>query len=193
MRVQAPPNLVDLEECRALLAAGVDDWGGVSPLTPDHVNPERPWPSVERLRGITAECGLELRARLTVHPEYVVRGEPWLDPRISAHVAALATEDGLARPGVRPTRLPWQEPDGGFANVGRTDLHAAVDTEGRTEDRRSDFSEVYGDWAELRERIVRDVSAADTPAGRTKGLALSGREALRRPNGTRATFPTSTR
>ena len=59
-RVQAPPNLVDLAECRALLDAGVDDWGGVSPLTPDHVNPERPWPSLERLRAITAECGFEL-------------------------------------------------------------------------------------------------------------------------------------
>src|SRR3954471_9939918 len=112
-RVQAPPNLVDLGECRALLGAGVDDWGGVSPLTPDHVNPERPWPSLERLEAVTAECGFELRARLTVHPEYVVRGEPWLDPRVSAHVAALATEDGLARPGVRPSGLPWQEADGG--------------------------------------------------------------------------------
>jgi FO synthase len=112
-RVQAPPNLVDhsegAQECRALLDAGVDDWGGVSPLTPDHVNPERPWPSLERLRAVTAECGFELKARLTVHPEYVVRGEPWLDPRVSAHVAALAQGDGpligLARPGVRPTGL----------------------------------------------------------------------------------------
>ena len=92
-------------ECRALLEAGVDDWGGVSPLTPDHVNPERPWPSLERLRSITAECGFELRPRLTVHPEYVTHGEPWLDPRVSGHVAALAlptTGAGLARPGVRP-------------------------------------------------------------------------------------------
>ncbi len=146
-RVQAPPNLVDppAAECRALLDAGVDDWGGVSPLTPDHVNPERPWPSLERLRSITADAGFELRARLTVHPEYVVRGEPWLDPRVSAHVAALADDDGLARPGVRPTGLPWQEPDGGFTSVGRTDLHAAVDTDGRTDDRRSDFDDVYGE------------------------------------------------
>src|SRR5918992_3201162 len=149
-RVQAPPNLVDLDECRALLAAGVDDWGGVSPLTPDHVNPERPWPSLDRLRAITDECGFELKARLTVHPEYVVAGEPWLDPRVSAHVAALATDDGLARPGVRPKGLPWQEPDGGFQSVGRTDLHAAVDTEGRTDDRRSDFAGVYGDWDSVR-------------------------------------------
>ncbi len=130
-RVQAPPNLVDLAECRALLAAGVDDWGGVSPLTPDHVNPERPWPSLERLRAMTAECGFELRARLTAHPEYVLAGEPWLDPRVSGHVAALAADDGLARAGVRPEGLPWQEPDGGFANVGRTDLHEAIDSQGR--------------------------------------------------------------
>lgn len=149
-RVQAPPNLVDLAECRALLDAGVDDWGGVSPLTPDHVNPERPWPSLERLRQVTADCGFELTPRLTVHPEYVVRGEPWLDPRVSGHVAALAREDGLARDGVRPSGLPWQEPDGGFASVGRTDLFEAVDTEGRSEDRRSDFSNVYGDWDEVR-------------------------------------------
>ncbi|MCD6638432.1 MAG: bifunctional FO biosynthesis protein CofGH [Nocardioides sp.] len=155
-RIQAPPNLVDLAECRALLEAGVDDWGGVSPLTPDHVNPERPWPSLERLRSITAECGFDLRARLTVHPEYVRQGEPWLDPRVSTHVAALATEDGLARPGVRPEGLPWQEPDGAEnvlygASVGRTDLFEAVDTEGRTDDRRSDFADVYGDWDQVRE------------------------------------------
>ena len=154
-RVQAPPNLVDLAECRALLDAGVDDWGGVSPLTPDHVNPERPWPSLERLRTITAECGFDLQARLTVHPDYVRAGEPWLDPRVSGHVAALAQHDGpgagLARPGVRPVGLPWQEPDGGFASVGRTDLHAAVDSEGRTDDRRSDFADVYGDWGEVKE------------------------------------------
>ncbi len=164
VRLQAPPNLVDLDECRALLAAGVDDWGGVSPLTPDHVNPERPWPSLDRLREVTAEAGLSLRARLTVHPEYVVAGEPWIDPRVSAHVAALADDDGLLRVGVRPIGLPWQEPDGGFASVGRTDLHASVDTEGRTDDRRSDFDEVYGDWDELRARVVPDVPAPG-PAG----------------------------
>src|SRR5688500_16436622 len=98
MRIQAPPNLVDTApdygECRALLAAGIDDWCGVSPLTPDHVNPERPWPTLDRLRAITAECGFELKPRLTVHPEYVVAGEPWLDPRVSAHVAALASTEG---------------------------------------------------------------------------------------------------
>ena len=173
-RVQAPPNLVDLAECRALLEAGVDDWGGVSPLTPDHVNPERPWPSLDRLREVTGECGFELRPRLTVHPEYVRAGEPWLDPRVSAHVAALATDEGLAKPGVRPTGLPWQEPDGGFASVGRTDLFAAIDADGpgggRSEDRRSDFANVYGDWD-----AVKD--AAST-TGAPVVLHAEGREAM---------------
>ncbi|GAB2886283.1 bifunctional FO biosynthesis protein CofGH [Nocardioides pacificus] len=172
MRVQAPPNLVDLAECRALLEAGVDDWGGVSPLTPDHVNPERPWPSLERLRDLTAACGLELRARLTVHPEYVVQGEPWIDPRVSGHVAALAGDDGLARPGVRPAGLAWQEPDGGFATVGegrgRTDLHESIDSVGRTADRRADFDSVYGDWDEVRDAVG---PASSGPASDSAGRA----------------------
>jgi FO synthase len=187
VRLQAPPNLVDLAECRALLGAGIDDWGGVSPLTPDHVNPERPWPSLERLRSITAEAGFSLRARLTAHPEYVLAGEPWIDPRVSGHVAALAGEDGLVSEqitegGVRPQGLAWQEPDGGFAHVGtgRTDLHAAVDTEGRSADRRSDFAEVYGDWDELKDGIVRHVSQQRTdisPADRDGLSALRAAEA----------------
>ena len=115
------------------------------------MNPERPWPSLDRLREITADSGFDLRARLTAHPSYVLAGEPWIDPRVSAHVAALADDDGFVRDGVRPTGLPWQEPDGGFAQAGsgRVDLHTEVDTEGRTDDRRSDFDEVYGDWDEV--------------------------------------------
>jgi FO synthase len=179
-RIQAPPNLVDLSECTALLGAGVDDWGGVSPLTPDHVNPERPWPALERLRDITAQAGFSLQARLTVHPEYVRTGEPWIDPRVSAHVAALATDDGLARPGVRPEGRRWQEPDGGFATVGdgagRTDLHASIDTEGRTTDRRADFDSVYGDWSELKAGIVPSVPQVSTHANH---VGRSGLSALR--------------
>ncbi|MEO6083024.1 MAG: 7,8-didemethyl-8-hydroxy-5-deazariboflavin synthase CofG, partial [Umezawaea sp.] len=62
--LQAPPNLVDAEYAR-LIGAGIDDWGGVSPLTPDHVNPERPWPSLDLLRDITTNAGFTLKARLT--------------------------------------------------------------------------------------------------------------------------------
>ncbi|MCW2857921.1 MAG: mqnE [Marmoricola sp.] len=176
VRLQAPPNLVDLAECTALLDAGVDDWGGVSPLTPDHVNPERPWPSLDRLRDLTASAGFTLKARLTAHPEYVRAGEPWIDPRISGHVAALADDDGLVREGVRPVGMPWQEPDGGFASVGRTDLHSAVDTEGRSADRRSDFENVYGDWDELKDSILRHDSA---PVPGVSGPKRAGLSALR--------------
>jgi FO synthase len=180
MRVQAPPNLVDLAETGLLLRAGVDDWGGVSPLTPDHVNPERPWPQVEALARMTAAAGFVLRERLTAHPPYL--SEPWLDPRLEAHVAALAGADGLADD-VLPKGLPWQEPDGGLTSAGRTDLHATVDTTGRAADRRSDFDDVYGDWSALQvpaqvRRLDHDVAAAlrvarDQPAALTTAQALA--------------------
>ena len=60
MRIQAPPNLVDLSECTRLLGAGIDDWGGVSPLTPDHVNPERPWPHLDQLEKVSSDAGFVL-------------------------------------------------------------------------------------------------------------------------------------
>jgi len=182
-RIQAPPNLVDhsagAQECRALLDAGVDDWGGVSPLTPDHVNPERPWPSLDRLRSITEACGFDLRARLTVHPEYVVGslrdGQAWIDPRLHAHVAALAGPDGLAVPGVRPTGLPWQEPDPALESAGRTDLFEAIDAEGRSSDRRGDFASVYGDWESVGEAAARTGLIDGAPAV----LHAEGGDALR--------------
>ncbi len=121
-RIQAPPNLVDTAECHLLVEAGIDDWGGVSPVTRDHVNPERPWPSLEVLGSVTEDAGFSLRPRLTIYPEFVraalAGGSPWLDPRLTEHVTALAGPDGLARAGVLPQGLPWQEPDGGFAQSG---------------------------------------------------------------------------
>jgi FO synthase len=167
MRLQAPPNLVDLHETRALLAAGIDDWGGVSPLTPDHVNPERPWPEVEALARATADAGFRLRERLTAHPPYVLGGEAWIDPRLQPHVSALAGEDGLAVEGRCPSGLPWQEPDGGLElSRGRSDLHLAVDTVGRSADGRSDARQAYGDLSALahlvpdRARVPRRRSVA---------------------------------
>ncbi|MFD1368729.1 bifunctional FO biosynthesis protein CofGH [Actinoplanes sichuanensis] len=147
-RIQAPPNLID-DEFALLLRAGIDDWGGVSPVTPDHVNPERPWPQIDLLAEKSEKSGFILKERLTIYPEYVRRGdEGWLDPRIKNHVAALATDDGLAQIGTNPAGLPWQEPDESFGG-GRIDLFKSIDEEGRTEDRRSDFDHVYGDWDEV--------------------------------------------
>jgi FO synthase len=157
-RIQAPPNLIG-DEYQLILDAGIDDWGGVSPLTPDHVNPERPWPQIDELAAVTAAAGFALRERLTVYPPYI--REPWLDPRVAAHVAALADPDtGLADESAAPQGRPWQEPDGGWGeSSGRTDLFVSIDTIGRTHDRRDDFAEVYGDWDEVSER------AGLTPAG----------------------------
>ncbi|KPI03952.1 FO synthase subunit 2 [Actinobacteria bacterium OV450] len=185
--LQAPPNLVDGEYAR-LIRAGIDDWGGVSPLTPDHVNPERPWPQIDVLAEQSAAAGFELRERLCVYPEFVQRGEPWLDPRLLPHVRALADpQTGLANPDAVVTGHPWQEPEEAFTSVGRTDLHTAIDSEGRTGDRRTDFDEVYGDWEALREaaapgmvpeRIDTDVraalaQAADDPVKLTDDQALA--------------------
>lgn len=151
VRIQAPPNLVNLAECRMLLDAGIDDFGGISPLTSDHVNPERPWPQIEALENLCAKTGFELKERLTAHPEYL--SQPWLDPRLIAHVRALAGPDGLADAEARAVGRPWQEPDGGWEDAGRVDLHVEVDTCGRSTDRRGDFDEVYGDWESLREQV----------------------------------------
>ncbi|HWH28631.1 MAG TPA: bifunctional FO biosynthesis protein CofGH, partial [Mycobacteriales bacterium] len=148
-RVQAPPNLA---EVRDLLAAGVDDLGGVSPLTPDHVNPEKPWPHLDAIAHAVAAQGFTLTERLTAHPEFLA--EPWLDPRLRPHVDALRDERGLAAD-VVPTGRPWQEPDAALATTGRADLHASIDGEGRRTAARSDVDEVYGDWAEVGAHAAR--------------------------------------
>ena len=163
MRIQAPPNLSELQELPRLLAAGVDDWGGVSPVTADHVNPERPWPHLDDLEKATAAMGFQLSPRLTVHPEYINTGE-WVDPRVQPFVTALADpQTRLLRAGASAVGQAWQEPDddGGsyqaFADRhsgGRTQLHREVDTVGRSNDRRSDFDEVYGDWQAVREHAA---------------------------------------
>ncbi|MFE9653008.1 bifunctional FO biosynthesis protein CofGH [Micromonospora sp. NPDC006431] len=150
-RIQAPPNLIE-GEYALLLRAGIDDWGGVSPVTPDHVNPERPWPHLDELARQTAQAGFTLRERLTIYPEYVRAGDPWLDPRLLPHVTALADPaTGLAVEAARLVGRPWQEPEEVFG--GRTDLHATIDTTGRTGDRRGDFDSVYGDWSAVAGRV----------------------------------------
>jgi FO synthase len=168
VRLQAPPNLTDADELALLIGAGIDDWGGVSPLTPDHVNPERPWPQLDDLARLTAANGFTLRERLTAHPRYVMEEDPWLDPRILPHVRALAGPDGLAVEGRRPTGLPWQDPDVEWTTTGqgRVNLHTEIDTIGRTGDRRSDFDGVYGDWSALREDATRSNRPSHSPDSR---------------------------
>jgi FO synthase len=92
--LQAPPNL-SYDEFPRLLDAGIDDWGGVSPVTIDHVNPEAPWPELDRLRRATESRGLELVPRLPVYPEWI-SGE-WIDPRVMPAVLRASDSLGLAR------------------------------------------------------------------------------------------------
>jgi FO synthase len=107
--IQAPPNLSYADFPR-LLDAGINDWGGISPVTVDHVNPEAPWPEVELLRRATEDRGLRLAARLAVYPEYL--DEPgWLDPGVLPFALRRANAEGLAREdtwaaGAASERLP---------------------------------------------------------------------------------------
>jgi FO synthase len=110
MNVQAPPNLSDPHYPK-LLDAGINDWGGVSPLTPDHVNPEAPWPKLEALRARTEEKGFTLRERLCIYPEYAVRSDPWIAGKMQGPVASLAGTAGLPVEGDSPEPTPWQDPD----------------------------------------------------------------------------------
>ena len=97
IHLQAPPNLSD--DLAPLLAAGIDDWGGVSPVTTDHVNPERAWPALDVLRRATEAAGHTLAPRLTVYPEYVLDPERWLDPALRFPVLDSSDAEGLARDG----------------------------------------------------------------------------------------------
>jgi 7,8-didemethyl-8-hydroxy-5-deazariboflavin synthase CofG subunit len=96
MNIQAPPNL-SAEGYERLPAAGLNDWGGISPLTPDHINPERPWPGLAELRRRTEAAGHELRERLAVYPEYTTR-EAFMDERLRPRVARLVDREGFVRP-----------------------------------------------------------------------------------------------
>ncbi len=115
VHVQAPPNLSEPDQLGDLLAAGIDDWGGVSPVTADHVNPERPWPSLEALRTATEAAGHQLAPRLTVYPEYAGVPDRWLDEALRFPVLDRADADLLGRDD--PGAL-WPERHQDAANVG---------------------------------------------------------------------------
>jgi FO synthase len=99
MNVQAPPNLAP-EMLGRLVRAGLNDWGGVSPLTIDFINPEAPWPAIERLDELSRSGGQVLRDRGPVYPEWILDRPDYFDARIRASFSRYATDDGFAR---RPT------------------------------------------------------------------------------------------
>ncbi len=110
MSIQAPPNLQP-EALGQLIDAGINDWGGVSPVTPDHVNPEAPWPEVERLRAVTEAAGKTLVPRLAVYPEYIRDQRTWMDPGFHTAILRSIDSEGYAREdqwysGASTTELP---------------------------------------------------------------------------------------
>jgi len=127
--VQAPPNL-NPGRTAALIGAGLDDWGGISPVTIDHVNPEAPWPQIEALGAECAALGLPLVERLTAYPRFALDGATWLDPKVAKAVRKMSDGEGLARtcawsPGVAdPAPGTVARPLGGAPAIG---LEPSVD------------------------------------------------------------------
>jgi len=118
IHLQAPPNLTD--DFGTLLDTGIDDWGGVSPVTADHVNPERPWPDLDVLREVTESRGFALAPRLTIYPEFALDPDRWLDPALRFPVLDRADAEGLARddPGAHfPERVSGTVDTGDGAEV----------------------------------------------------------------------------
>jgi FO synthase len=169
--VQAPPNLSDVVQQERLLDAGISDWGGVSPVTPDHVNPERPWPAIEALDATTASRGKTLRERLTIYPRFAAAPDPFVASPMRAPVAALAGEDGLAVEGASPRPTPWQHPD-----VTWKPRRIALDFAKRDgAGLRGDAAVVYGELPP-EDAVTRAWAAAAAPAR----LDVEIRSALRR-------------
>ncbi len=117
MNIQAPPNL-SAGALREMVDAGINDWGGVSPVTPDHVNPEAPWPHLQLLERATNAAGKDLIERLAIYPGYVRSAQQWVDPALRTPLLHLTDADGWPRtdpwsPGAGaalPTKLPVASP-----------------------------------------------------------------------------------
>jgi 7,8-didemethyl-8-hydroxy-5-deazariboflavin synthase CofG subunit len=92
--LQAPPNLADVPA--AYIGAGINDWGGVSPVTVDFINPERPWPMIAKLRAVTESCGYALRERLTVYPRFLRESNRFIAATVTAPLRTLCSDDGYA-------------------------------------------------------------------------------------------------
>ncbi len=109
MNIQAPPNLSP-ESLRELVGAGINDWGGVSPVTPDHVNPEAPWPHLDSLARATKAAGKELTERLAIYPAYAQKAERWVDAGLRTALLHRIDSDGFARTDAWSPGMPDHPP-----------------------------------------------------------------------------------
>jgi FO synthase len=186
MNVQAPPNLSDRRYPR-LIDAGINDWGGVSPVTIDHVNPEAPWPRLRALEARTAEKGYTLRERLAVYPGFALKPDPWLSGKMQEPIGRLAGDDGLAVEGARPEPVPWQDPEVRW----KPRSNALTFAKGPGAGLREDAADVYGDFDAISvtkgwmrrpraapERLAADIRGALRRAADGRGPELGDHEAL---------------
>jgi FO synthase len=188
--IQAPPNL-SYGEFPRLLEAGIDDWGGISPVTLDHVNPEAPWPQLERLRTATEAAGLELAPRLPIYPRYVADPGRWTDARVTPYMLRRADADGLARehswaagaPDAPPLEFPQFAAGAGSPNLlpetslSRKSAHVGDGTVPRASRSIAAALAKVGDAAGLEEDDVRELFRA---RGRDLDAVLRAADALRR-------------
>jgi FO synthase len=105
MNIQAPPNLTP-EKYELYLNAGINDWGGVSPLTPDFINPEAPWPALQTLKQKSAEAGFDLKPRLPIYPEFIAQADKFISAPLHSYVERLGNAAGLAKGGGPLGSLP---------------------------------------------------------------------------------------
>jgi FO synthase len=186
VNVQAPPNLSEPHYPR-LTDAGINDWGGVSPVTIDHVNPEAPWPKFGDLERRTAEKGYTLRERLAIYPEYALKPDPWIAGKMQEPIRTLAGPDGLAAPGIKPEPTPWQDPKVRW----KPRTTALTFAKGPGTGLRVDAQDVYGsfdsilvtqDWVERvrrpPERLATEIKRALSKAADGRPDDVSDQEAL---------------
>ena len=173
MSIQAPPNLM-VGRVIELIAAGINDWGGVSPVTPDHVNPEAPWPHLDDLARDTAKSGKTLVERLGIYPSYAHNAEKWLDKSFRAPVLSAIDSDGLARtddwtPGDASNVLPkLQSTEGFVANLELDQiLTRATGGKGLTE------AEVCRLFAARDSEVIQIADAADMLRQQVNGETVS--------------------
>ncbi len=147
--VQAPPNL-NPAHLDAILQAGANDWGGVSPVTPDHVNPERPWPHVDALSDAAGRNGKTLAQRLALYPRYVRRADDWVDAGLARSVRRLSDSEGAAREDdweaggetpapPPPTRIPYTV----YYNSALNDLIGEIERHGAVELKETEIEQLF--------------------------------------------------
>ena len=177
--VQAPPNL-NGERLEELIGAGIDDWGGISPVTLDHVNPEAPWPEIAVLEEVCARAGRPLVERLTIYPRFVATDDTsWIDAKLRSHVLRLADSEGLARDSRWSPGVADPCPGTPAAPLGR--IHSGPVA--------AQLHRILGRAAEGHELSVDDISALFATRGAAALAVVAAANALRREvNGDTVTY-----